>query len=116
MSGFENVSVERRAKIVAESGLPGAVIAEVARRYGISSGTLYGWRSESKKAFASGCVPPVEFVELDVSEPEAPQPEPRAARMISKVSVEFGACNLSLEGSISVAAVSQILTILEASC
>ena len=116
MSDFENVSVERRAKIIAESGLPGAVIAEVARRYGISAGTLYGWRSEAKRASAAGCVPPIEFVELNVSEPEDPPPEPRTASKISKVSVEFGGCNLSLEGEVSVAAVSQILTILEASC
>jgi transposase len=115
MSDFENVSVERRAKIVAESSLPGAVIAEVARRYGVSPNMLYGWRSESREASAPKNSA-IEFVELDVSEPENPPPESRSASKISKVLVEFGACHLSLEGSISVAAVSQILTILEESC
>ena len=38
-------SHDEKASIVAESMVPGAVIAEVARRHGLSPQQLYGWRS-----------------------------------------------------------------------
>ena len=38
-------SDDEKAAIVAESMVPGAVIAEVARRHGLSPQQLYGWRS-----------------------------------------------------------------------
>lgn len=40
-----NRSHDEKASIVAESMVPGAVIAEVARRNGLSPQQLYGWRS-----------------------------------------------------------------------
>ena len=40
-----NRSHDEKASIVAESMVPGAVIAEVARRHGLSPQQLYGWRS-----------------------------------------------------------------------
>ena len=40
-----NRSRDEKASIVAESMVPGAVIAEVARRHGLSPQQLYGWRS-----------------------------------------------------------------------
>ena len=40
-----NRSPDEKALIVAESMMPGAVIAEVARRHGLSPQQLYGWRS-----------------------------------------------------------------------
>lgn len=115
--------------------MPGAVIAEVARRYGISANTLYGWRSEARKS-TENRVESVflrenssNFVELEVSAAENPEPgyepepksekpqsEARSASRVSKISVEFEHCNLSISGKIGVPVLSQILTILEASC
>ncbi len=40
-----NRSHDEKASIVAESMVPGAVIADVARRHGLSPQQLYGWRS-----------------------------------------------------------------------
>jgi transposase len=40
-----NRSPDEKAAIVAESMVPGAVIAGVARRHGLSPQQLYGWRS-----------------------------------------------------------------------
>ena len=41
-------SPEEKAAIVGESMVPGSVIAEVARRHGVSAQQLYGWRSTLK--------------------------------------------------------------------
>lgn len=40
-----NRSHDEKASIVAESMVPGVVVAEVARRHGLSPQQLYGWRS-----------------------------------------------------------------------
>lgn len=52
-----NRSPDEKAAIVAESMVPGAVIAEVARRHGLSPQQLYGWRS-ALRAKAQGQVEP----------------------------------------------------------
>lgn len=44
----KNITVEQKAQIISESCVPGCIISEVARSYGISEKTLYGWRSRGK--------------------------------------------------------------------
>lgn len=41
---------EQKARVVAESLIPGAVASEVARRHGIHRNQLYGWRREVREA------------------------------------------------------------------
>ena len=40
-------SAEEKARVVAEAAVPGARIAEIARRYGVSRGLIYAWRCEA---------------------------------------------------------------------
>jgi transposase len=40
-------SAEEKARVVAEAAVPGARIAEIARRYGVSRGLIYAWRGEA---------------------------------------------------------------------
>jgi transposase len=42
-------SAEEKARIVAESDAPGAQVAEVARRYGVSRALLYTWRRTMRR-------------------------------------------------------------------
>ena len=75
-------SVEEKLRIVADSELAGAVPAEVARRYGISTGLLYTWKrmAQGRPARSAGSVA---LVPVHVAEP-APPPRgrpPRAARL-----------------------------------
>jgi len=77
-------SVEEKLRIVAECELPGAVPADVARRYDISTGLLYTW-----KRMAEGRPPrlaeSVALVPVHVAEPASPPAPrgrpPRAARL-----------------------------------
>lgn len=69
-------AAEEKARIVAESAVPGANISEVARRNGVNRGLLTVWRREA------GLIPeaaPVEtplFVPVTVAE-EPPPPHPK---------------------------------------
>jgi transposase len=52
-----NRSRDEKVAIVAESMVPGAVIAHVARRHGVSPQQLYGWRSTFKASANKRCDP-----------------------------------------------------------
>jgi transposase len=52
-----NRSLDEKAAIVAESMVPGAVIAHVARRHGVSPQQLYGWRSTFRAGANKRCDP-----------------------------------------------------------
>lgn len=43
------IGFKEKVKILEESYEPGCVIAELARKHGISSGVLYRWRIGNKK-------------------------------------------------------------------
>jgi transposase len=60
-------SRDEKAAIVAESLLPGAVIAEVARRHGLSPQQLYGWRSSLKAQSIRQRVPTFSPIVVDGS-------------------------------------------------
>jgi transposase len=119
MSGIRNALIDEglRLEILSESGKAGAVISEVARRYGVSPGAVYGWRTQARKsASKSGSTisAPVDFIEFKAVSQQPPQPGFGAK--ISKVSVTFTNFELSLEGGISASGLSQILAVLEAEC
>ena len=50
-------SAEEKARIVAETRMPGARVADVARRHGVSRGLLYTWRREADGAALPDLVP-----------------------------------------------------------
>jgi len=43
-------SPEEKARILAEAAVPGAVVSEVARRYGLRPQQVFGWRREARAA------------------------------------------------------------------
>jgi hypothetical protein len=115
MSGIRGSLIDEglRLEILSESSKAGAVISEVARRYGLSPGVVYGWRTAEKKLTEASSTP-VDFVEFQaISHPPL---LPDICAKISKVSVTFNKFELSLEGKISASGLSRILVILEAEC
>ncbi len=76
-------SAALKAKIVAESFAPGAVVAELARRYGTRSSQIHLWRRQAREgrlalAPASGA-----FTEVVVAAPEPPSFPGKALAMIA---------------------------------
>lgn len=103
----KKVTAELKAKVLAEASKAGCVMSDLARSYGISEKTLYGWRSSAKKELvmaSSGN----KFVEL--------LPEPPAQEMLKKAELVFGDCLLLMEGKFSSTKLISILKILEAAC
>ena len=52
-------SLEEKLRIVAETEQPGSGIAEIARRYEVSRGLLWNWRSQVRRGVLSPEPPPV---------------------------------------------------------
>lgn len=104
-SGGAVIRVERRRRwsdeeklaILREPTQPGAIVAVVARRYGIGTGQLYTWRKQLLRGAMAGFVP----VEVMSAEPTQ---EPAATGRIDiraqgglTVSIDRAALKLALE-------------------
>ena len=62
-------SLEEKLRIVAETEQPGSGIAEIARRYEISRGLLWNWRSQVRRGTLRPDPPPVFLPVQTISEP-----------------------------------------------
>jgi transposase len=72
-------SDEQKCLIVAEATRPGAMVAEVARRWGIGTGLIYTWRRQMQQG-ELGAMPVPTFAALTVTPPPAiTEPEPVTA-------------------------------------
>lgn len=80
-------SDEQKCLIVAEATEPGALVTEVARRWGIGTGLIYTWRRQMR-AGELGAMPMRAFAELRVAPPPMAEPEPAATP--PKVPAEAG--------------------------
>ena len=68
---------DEKARIVAETTLPGAVVSEVARRWQVTPQQVFDWRRQARKApLAGGAVAEPAFVPIV---PETPASMPDAA-------------------------------------
>ena len=95
MKDFEELSfAEKKSDILSESRKPGVVIADVARRYGLTPSTLYNWRSEENNENLSGSC--ASFVELTPDFKSNPVVQTKSK--ISNISVKFDHLELSLRG------------------
>ena len=67
-------SEDEKARIIEESLRPGAQVADIARRHGVSRALLYNWRREARCAPVSPvALATPEFVPVLLSAPEEPQ-------------------------------------------
>jgi transposase len=57
--------LEEKLRIVAETEQPGACFAEIARRYDVSRGLLWNWRSQARRGVLAAR-PPVPFLPVHV--------------------------------------------------
>lgn len=72
-------SDEQKRLVVLEAMQPGALVTEVARRWGVGTGLIYTWRRQMQQG-ELGAMPVPAFAELTVTPPPAMvEPEPVAA-------------------------------------
>ena len=63
-------SEDDKARVIAETLVPGAVVSEVARRYGLTPQQLFGWRRQARRpAAASTDTEALQFVPAVVEAP-----------------------------------------------
>ena len=94
--------VDEKARILEETLVPGAVVSEVARRYGLSPQQLFGWRRDARRTneVAAG---PAAFVPavVDVPAPVAVverRPGPRRRQRRSSRTSASGAIKIEIDG------------------
>ena len=70
---------EVKARIVAETLRPGTVVADVARRWQVSSQQVFTWRREMRRAAVAplGFVPIVAETPTSAPDPTSPSPSPQ---------------------------------------
>lgn len=97
--GRRRWSVDAKARIIAETLEPNAVISEVARRYGLSPQQVFTWRRNALKLVASTKQDTPAFVPAVVS---APTPEPGATHFTQprkqKSARDAGVIELEIDG------------------
>jgi transposase len=125
-------SEDEKARIIEESLRPGAQVADIARRHGVSRGLLYTWRRQARCAPASPVTAPEpDFVPVLLSAPEEPQtatavPEtadpdrasrrPPKRRTANGGEIEIvlpGGARLTLRGRVEAAALRAVLAALK---
>ncbi|MDX8481211.1 transposase [Mesorhizobium sp. VK24D] len=97
--GRRHWSMDDKARIVAETLEPNAIISEVARRYGLRPQQVFAWRREARKQAASVQQESPAFVPAVVT---APPPEPAPKRPAQprkrKATRDAGVIELEIDG------------------
>lgn len=90
--------LEEKLRIVAETEQPGACFAEIARRYDVSRGLLWNWRSQTRRGVLAA-QPPAAFLPVRVitgdggdgaSPASAAAPRPRDQQLDAGSRIEIG--------------------------
>ena len=108
---------EEKAQILTESLLPGASVADVARRYGVNRGLLSNWRRKAVRAPADA---EPSFVPLRLAvEPASPvqaeqlgraQTDTALPSMSSgSIEIEFGPIRVRIQGAVDSETLRQVL-------
>ncbi len=87
-------SDDEKARIIEETLVPGARVAEVARRHAVSASLVFGWRRLARDGLLGRGVPalvPVEIVAAPVPATPAPTPSsvPRPRRSAGLIEIEL---------------------------
>ena len=113
--------VEDKLRIVAESEQPGACFAEIARRYEVSRGLLWNWRSQARRGKLNGASVssflPVQVVNAAVppdpalSLPPGPPRATAAATGRIEITLPDGS-RVQVDNDVSLAALRRVMTVL----
>ncbi|WP_352756931.1 transposase [Mesorhizobium sp. M0955] len=95
--GRRHWSVDDKARIIAETLEPNAIISEVARRYGLRPQQVFAWRREARKQVASVQQDSPAFVPAVVTAPEpvAKRPAKQRKRQATR---DAGMIELEIDG------------------
>jgi transposase len=99
VGGRRHWSVDDKARIIAETLEPNAIISEVARRYGLRPQQVFAWRREARKQAASAQQESAAFVPAVVTAvPPEPAPKRPARPRKRKAARDAGVIELEIDG------------------
>lgn len=114
--------VEDKLRIVAETEQPGACFAEIARRYEVSRGLLWNWRSQVRRGRLVGASAasflPVQVVNAAVPSDPAlslpPTPPPKAtAAATGRIEITLpDGSHVQVDNDVSLAALRRVMAVL----
>lgn len=97
--GRRHWSMDDKARIIAETLAPNAVVSEVARRYGLRPQQVFAWRREARKQAASVQQESPAFVPAVVTAvPSEPAPTRPARPRKRKAARDAGVIELEIDG------------------
>lgn len=97
--GRRQWSVDDKARIIAETLEPNAIVSEVARRYGLRPQQVFAWRREARKQAASAQQESPAFVPAVVTPPTLETAPKRPARPRKrKTARDAGVIELEIDG------------------
>jgi len=101
--------IEDKLRIVAETEQPGACFADVARRYEISRGLLWNWRSKARQGTLTGRTPP-SFMPIRVAaDPVVPEPRPSDGKI--EIRLPDGS-RIQVDNNVSLTALRRVMSVL----
>ena len=113
----KKITPKLKLQIMSEILLPDASIPDIARKYGLSSTTLYSWRVDHNKKLNEGSnnsgskVSGDGFIELLAIESDK-----SSISKLSEISLILGNISLSIKGKVKISSLIKILNALEESC
>jgi transposase len=112
-------TLEQKLRIVAEASVPGASVAEVARRHGVNANLVFGWRRQHQLGVLEQHTRKVKLLAVQVSEPAAVRQEPRELGQVGddgRIEINLaGDIRVTISGSVRAERIEQVLTMLRSS-
>ena len=112
-------TLEQKLQVVAEASVPGASVAEVARRHGINANLVFGWRRQHELGVLEQHTRQVKLLPVQVRESGAAREESREiARSSEEGRIEIILAKdirVAIIGAVAVERIEQVLTILRRS-
>jgi transposase len=101
-------SDEEKARIVSESFAPGANIAAVARRNGVSRSLLHNWRGRPRQAASTNTL----FIPIALTQESGAGEEDDAMASCGAIEIELAGARVRVEGAVGKAALKTVLAAL----
>ena len=102
-----------KARIVAESVLPGAMVSQVARRHDVLPSQIYAWRKAAREGSLVLTGGPA-FAAVEVASALPPNTKLEQAGVVPMIEIEAGAIAVRISGRADTALVERIIRALKA--
>lgn len=122
----KRIAPKLKSQVLSKILLPDASIPKIAKKYDLSSTTLYGWRIDHKKKLNQNLnnsgseAPEDKFIELlpeeELDKSSLSPPIFKSNSKLSEISLMLGNISLSIKGNVEISSLVKILAALEESC